>query len=55
LLYDLPNVVITPHIAGSLGTETRRMSDVAISELGRYLSGKGLTAEVLPQHLDLIA
>ena len=55
VLYDLPNVVITPHIAGSLGTETRRMSDVAISELGRYLAGKGLTAEVLPEHLDLIA
>ncbi|HEY8702005.1 MAG TPA: hydroxyacid dehydrogenase [Arthrobacter sp.] len=55
VLYDLPNVVITPHIAGSLGTETRRMSDVAISELELYLAGKGLTAEVLPEHLDLIA
>ncbi|MBT2533548.1 hydroxyacid dehydrogenase [Arthrobacter sp. ISL-48] len=55
VLYDLPNVVITPHIAGSLGTETRRMSDVAISELERYLAGKRLTAEVLPEHLDLIA
>lgn len=55
VLYDLPNVVITPHIAGSLGTETRRMSDVAISELERYLAGKDLTAEVLAEHLDLIA
>ncbi|WP_457964389.1 hydroxyacid dehydrogenase [Arthrobacter sp. D1-29] len=55
VLYDLPNVVITPHIAGSLGTETRRMSDVAMDELVRYLAGKDLTAEVLSKHLDLIA
>ncbi|MEU4536555.1 hydroxyacid dehydrogenase [Streptosporangium sp. NPDC023825] len=40
LLYDLPNVMITPHIAGSLGSETRRMSDSALDELERYLSGR---------------
>ncbi|WP_405087584.1 hydroxyacid dehydrogenase [Microbispora sp. NBC_01389] len=39
-LYDLPNVMITPHIAGSLGSETRRMSESALSELERYLSGQ---------------
>lgn len=40
LLYDLPNVMITPHIAGSLGSETRRMSESALDELERYLSGQ---------------
>ncbi|GGP07032.1 hydroxyacid dehydrogenase [Nonomuraea glycinis] len=40
LLYDLPNVMITPHIAGSLGAETRRMSESALDELERYLSGR---------------
>ncbi len=40
LLYDLPNVMITPHIAGSLGSETRRMSESALDELERYLSGR---------------
>ncbi len=40
-LYDLPNVIITPHIAGSLGTETRRMSDAALDDLERYLDRQG--------------
>ncbi|MGW4897040.1 hydroxyacid dehydrogenase [Kitasatospora sp. NPDC004240] len=39
LLAALPNVMITPHIAGSLGTETRRMSDQALDELERLLRG----------------
>ena len=36
----LPNVMITPHIAGSLGTETRRMSAQALDELDRYVRGE---------------
>ncbi|WP_323960135.1 hydroxyacid dehydrogenase [Arthrobacter sp. JZ12] len=55
VLYDLPNVVITPHIAGSLGTETRRMSDAALDELERYLSGEALVARVLLEDLGLSA
>jgi len=39
-LYSLPNVMITPHIAGSLGTETRRMSALALTELDRYVRGE---------------
>ena len=38
-LTRLPNVMITPHIAGSLGTETRRMSSQALDELDRYVRG----------------
>ncbi|WP_049575919.1 hydroxyacid dehydrogenase [Streptomyces sp. SBT349] len=38
-LYDLPNVMLTPHIAGSLGSETRRMTQAALTELERYNSG----------------
>lgn len=45
-LYDLPNVMITPHIAGSLGSETRRMSESALDELERYLSGRPPRAAV---------
>ncbi|RVX47638.1 phosphoglycerate dehydrogenase-like enzyme [Nonomuraea polychroma] len=48
LLYDLPNVMITPHIAGSLGSETRRMSESALDELERYLSGQPPRAAVTP-------
>ncbi|WP_231619114.1 hydroxyacid dehydrogenase [Nonomuraea sp. SBT364] len=45
-LYDLPNVMITPHVAGSLGSETRRMSESALDELERYLSGQPPRAAV---------
>jgi phosphoglycerate dehydrogenase-like enzyme len=38
-LYGLPNVVLTPHVAGSLGSETRRMAAAALDELERYAAG----------------
>nr|WP_255307937.1 hydroxyacid dehydrogenase [Streptomyces marincola] len=38
-LYDLPNVLITPHVAGSLGSETRRLAATALDELERYAAG----------------
>ncbi|MEV0269252.1 hydroxyacid dehydrogenase [Hamadaea sp. NPDC050747] len=51
LLYQLPNVMITPHIAGSLGSETRRMSAQALDELERFIAGEppidAVTSEVL--------
>ncbi len=55
ILYDLPNVMITPHIAGSLGSETRRMSDSAIDELERYLSGRPPRAAVTPDTFGMSA
>jgi phosphoglycerate dehydrogenase-like enzyme len=39
-LAGLPNVMLTPHIAGSLGTETRRMSAQALAELERFVLGE---------------
>ncbi|MFB9164386.1 hydroxyacid dehydrogenase [Arthrobacter psychrochitiniphilus] len=45
-LYDLPNVILTPHVAGSLGAETRRMVDEALADLGRYTEGKPLVAQI---------
>jgi len=39
-LYTLPNVVLTPHIAGSLDNECRRMGRYAIRELEHYLKGE---------------
>ncbi|MFF3013378.1 hydroxyacid dehydrogenase [Streptomyces sp. NPDC057939] len=38
-LYDLPNVVLTPHVAGSMGNELHRMADSAIGEIARYAEG----------------
>lgn len=41
-LYDLPNVSLTPHIAGSIGAECRRMGLAMIEEFDRYLRGEPL-------------
>lgn len=39
-LRGLPNVALTPHVAGSLGTETRRLTDAALNELQAYIAGE---------------
>lgn len=41
-LYALPNVVLTPHIAGVMDGECRRMGRYMIQELRRYLAGEPL-------------
>lgn len=54
-LYDLPNVFLTPHIAGSMGTETWRMADLALDEIERYARGEPLEHLVRREDLDRIA
>ncbi|MEU0535477.1 hydroxyacid dehydrogenase [Amycolatopsis tolypomycina] len=54
-LYDLPNVVLTPHVAGSLGSETRRMSAEALGELERYAAGLPARAPVTRHSLAVQA
>ncbi len=39
-LYTLPNVVLSPHIAGSMGDECRRMGDLAVEQCRQHLAGK---------------
>ncbi|MFI7006339.1 hydroxyacid dehydrogenase [Streptomyces sp. NPDC050145] len=39
-LYSLPNVLLTPHIAGSLGGELGRITTSALDEVERYCSGR---------------
>jgi phosphoglycerate dehydrogenase-like enzyme len=41
-LYDLPNVFLTPHIAGSMGHEIRRMGEHIGAELARIAEGQPL-------------
>lgn len=41
-LYEMPNVFLTPHIAGALGAECRRLGAMAVDECERYLSGEPL-------------
>ncbi|MFJ6443271.1 hydroxyacid dehydrogenase [Streptomyces sp. NPDC091649] len=53
-LYDLPNVLLTPHIAGSQGGELHRLADAAVDELERYARGlpfaHPVDARTLHQH-----
>ena len=54
-LYSLPNVVLTPHIAGSLGRECRRMGRAMVDELRRYLDGAPLQWEIDEAHAARMA
>lgn len=55
VLYRLPNVMVTPHLAGSLGSETKRMTDSALEELGRLIAGEPLRFEVTRDDLRFSA
>ncbi|MBP2436367.1 hydroxyacid dehydrogenase [Microbacterium amylolyticum] len=50
-LYDHPNVLLTPHIAGSVGTEVDRMIDDQVGELRRIARGEPLAHPVQPEAL----
>ena len=54
-LYELPNVVLTPHIAGALGTEVRRLGDAAIDEVARYAAGEPFAHPLTAADLDRVA
>ena len=54
-LYDLPNVVLTPHIAGSLGNEVGRLGELAVTEVERFVAGQPPLHPVTQADLDRIA
>src|SRR6266545_5936899 len=54
-LYDHDNVLLTPHIAGSLGTELARMGALAVDEITRLAAGEPLAHPVLEEHLGRTA
>lgn len=45
-LRSLPNVILTPHIAGSIGQECQRMGQYMTEELKRYLNGEKLRWQI---------
>lgn len=53
--YALPNCILTPHIAGSLGNEVWRMSAYMADEFARYLAGEAHLFEVTEQMLATMA
>lgn len=54
-LYTLPNVVLTPHIAGSVGAECQRMGLAMVDEYLRFRAGDDLKWEVTPARAESIA
>jgi phosphoglycerate dehydrogenase-like enzyme len=54
-LYDLPNVFLTPHVAGAMGAETERLVDLALDEIERLVRGEPLAHEVRREDWDRIA
>ncbi len=54
-LYRLPNVFLTPHIAGSLGNELERLGRIVAEELERLGAGLTPTHEVRQSDLARVA
>ena len=45
-LYSLPNVILTPHIAGSMNRECARMGQYMLDELARHQAGEPLRWQI---------
>ena len=54
-LRTLPNVVLTPHVAGATGAETERLADLAVEEVRRFAAGEPPLYPVRQADLDRIA
>lgn len=54
-LFQLPNVFLTPHIAGSTGVEVRRMGELAVAEIERYVRGEPFAHPVDGSRIGLLA
>lgn len=53
--FGLPNAVITPHVAGSLGREVHRLTDNMLDQVALYLAEGRLTEEVTAELLETAA
>lgn len=51
-LYTLENVVLTPHIAGAIGTERQRLGRLITEEIERYVTGQPLRHAVTIHSLE---
>jgi phosphoglycerate dehydrogenase-like enzyme len=54
-LRALPNVVLTPHVAGAVGNEMVRLAELAVEEVERYVRGEPARYPVARADLDRIA
>lgn len=55
VLYGLPNVFLTPHLAGSAGNELGRMGAAALDEVERFVAGSPLLHAVTAADLARVA
>ncbi|MGW6510808.1 hydroxyacid dehydrogenase [Streptomyces niveus] len=54
-LFSLENIVVTPHLAGNLGPERRRLGRAMATELARYARGQRLRHEVTAERMEFAA
>jgi phosphoglycerate dehydrogenase-like enzyme len=54
-LYDLENVFITPHVAGSIGAECGRMGHFMVEECRRFLNGEPLRYQITREAFHQLA
>ncbi|HET9392488.1 MAG TPA: hydroxyacid dehydrogenase [Candidatus Rubrimentiphilum sp.] len=54
-LYSLPNVLLTPHIAGAAGAETHRLTETILEEIDRYAHGLPLAHGIDAAALEHLA
>ena len=54
-LRELKNVIVSPHIAGSLGDEVGRMGEYMYGEFRRVMTGEPPLYEVTPAMLEVMA
>ncbi|MGY0489192.1 hydroxyacid dehydrogenase [Streptomyces sp. WG-D5] len=54
-LWECPNALITPHLAGSQGSEWERLADTAVGELARWAAGDGFAHPVRRERLAFLA
>lgn len=54
-LWEMDNVVLAPHIAGSMGNECARMGWLMVEELKRYLAGEPFQHEITAEQAKTLA
>ncbi len=54
-IFKVENIHLTPHIAGSLGRECRRLGQTAIDECKRFIAGEALQHQVVEADLASMA
>ncbi|GAA1601311.1 hydroxyacid dehydrogenase [Kribbella hippodromi] len=54
-LLDLPNVFITPHVAGAVGNEIARLGELAVTELEHFAAGRPLDHAISATELGRLA